>query len=181
MGGANFSREVFEEDKKFVRKLIFEGQGVVEIGVLTFWTLPETKMTNCPENFGIKICDKEFLTSVGDFPQTETDELDRLTIAEMQVEFQNEISAQMISMLKNRQIPTERILSWFPKSKYTKNYGLWFVELMKQEILFAYYEMLNLGEGFESKDIKNLSLSHPLRVVELYKHLTRIDENSALI
>lgn len=181
LGGANFSREVFEEDKKFVRKLIFEGQGTVEIGVLTFWTLPETKMTNCPADFGIKICDKEFLTSVGDFPQTETDELDRLTIAEMQTEFQNEISAQMISMLKNRQVPTEKILSWFPKSKYTKNYGLLFVELMKQEILFAYYEMLNLDEGFESKDIKNLSLAHPLRVVELYKHLTRIDENSALI
>ena len=148
---------------------------------LTFWTLPETKMTTFPADFRIKICDKIFLTSCGDFPQTETDKLDRLTIAEMQVEFQNLISAQMTSMLKNRQVPTERILSWFPKNKQTKNYGLWFLELQKHEILFAYYEMLNLGEGFESKDIKNLSSAHPLRVVELYKHLTRIDKNSALI
>ena len=181
LGGAFFSREVFEADKKFVRDLIFEGQGAVEIGIVTFWTLPETKMTTFPADFGIKICDKNFLTSCGDFPQTETDKLDRLTIAEMQVEFQNLISAQMTSMLKNRQVPTERILSWFPKNKQTKNYGLWFLELQKHEILFAYYEMLNLGEGFESKDIKNLSAVHPLRVVELYKHLTKIDKNSALI
>lgn len=138
-------------------------------------------MTTQPSKFGINICDKDFLTSVGDFPQTETDELDRLAIAEMQTEFQNEISAQMISMLKNRQIPTELILSWFPKSKYTNNYGLWFLELQKQEILFSYYEMLRLGEGFESKSIKNLSSAHPLRVLELYKHLKRIDKDSALI
>ena len=181
LGGAHFSRAVYEADKKFVRELIFEGQGTVEIGVVTFWPLPETKMTTCPENFGIKICDKDFLTSVGDFPQTETDELDRLTIAEMQTAFQNEISAQMISILKNRQVPTERILSWFPKSKYTNNYGLWFIELQKQEILFAYYEMLRLREGFESKEIKDLSAAHPLRVIELYKHLKKIDKNSALI
>ena len=138
-------------------------------------------MSTSPATFGINICDKDFLTSVGDFPQTETAELDRLTIAEMQTTFQNEISAQMISMLKSRQVPTERILSWFPKSKYTNNYGLWFIELQKQEILFSYYEMLRLCEGFESKAIKNLSAAHPLRVFELYKHLKKIDKNSALI
>ena len=181
LGGANFSRAVYEADKKFVRELIFEGQGAVEIGIVTFWPLPETKMSTSPATFGINICDKDFLTSVGDFPQTETAELDRLTIAEMQTTFQNEISAQMISMLKSRQVPTERILSWFPKSKYTNNYGLWFIELQKQEILFSYYEMLRLCEGFESKAIKNLSAAHPLRVFELYKHLKKIDKNSALI
>ncbi len=129
LGGANFSREVYETDKKFVRKLIFEGQRTVEIGVVTFWHLPETKMTTKPSNFGINICDKDFLTFVGDFPQTETDELDRLTIAGMQTAFKLEISAHMISMLKNRQVPTERILSWFPKSKYRNNYGIGFIEL----------------------------------------------------
>jgi len=181
LSGANFSREVYEADKKFVRELIFEGQGTVELGIVTFWTLPETKMTTQPEKFGIKICDAEFLTSVGDFPQTETAELDRLTILEMQAKFQNEISAQMISMLKNRQVPTERILSWFPKSKHIQNNGLWFMELMNQKILFAYYEMLKLGEGFESKDIKNLSAAHPLRIVALHEYLKKIDKNSASI
>lgn len=36
LGSANFSREVYEADKKFVRELIFEGQGTVELGVVTF-------------------------------------------------------------------------------------------------------------------------------------------------
>ena len=181
LGGANFTREVFNADKKFVRALIEESRGVVEIGIVTFWPLAETKMTRCPENFGIKICDGEFLTSAGDFPQIETPELDRLTINEMRREFTEEISAQMIDMLENWRVPTERILSWFPTSRRVKSYGMWFKELMSREILFAYYEMLKLGEGFHSAQVENLAAAHPLRVAQLSTHLKRINSNSAQI
>lgn len=181
LGGANFSREIFEADKKFVRELLVESQGVVEIGIVTFWPLAETKMTRCPEEFGIKICDTEFVTSVGDFPQIETPELSRLTINDMCREFAQEISAQMGDMLENWRVPTERILSWFPTSYRTKSYGMWFKELISHEILFSYYEMLKLGEGFHSAQIENLSAAHPLRVVQLSNHLRRIDDTTAEI
>ena len=168
LGGAYFSREVFEQDKKFVREIIRESQGVLEIGTVTFWPLSETKMTRCPEEFGIKICDAEFLTSVGDFPQIETEELSRFEIMEMQLELQNEISELMISMLENDEIPTERILNWFPKLNTKcgaiRPSGMWYLELSKIKNLYAYYEMLKLGEGLKSKDIENLSSAHPLRV-----------------
>ena len=181
LGGANFSRETFEADKKFVRKLIEESQGVVEIGVVTFWPLAETKMTRCPDDFGIKICDGEFITSVGDFPQIETLELDRLTINEMRREFTEEISAQMIDMLKNWRVPKERILSWFPISRRFKSYGMWFKELMSNDILYSYYEMLKLGEGVPSAQVENLSTAHPMRVAQLTTELRRINSTTAEI
>lgn len=181
LGGANFSKEIFEADKKFVRALIEESLGVVEIGAVTFWPLSETKMTRCPKDFGIKICDNEFLTSVGDFPQIETFELDRLTINEMRRELTEEISAQIIDMIENWRVPTERILSWFPSSRRTKSYGMWFRELMRHEILFSYYEMLHLGEGFHSAQVENLSVAHPLRVAQLSTYLRRINLNTAEI
>ena len=181
LGGANFSRETFDADKKFVRRLLEESQGVAEIGVVTFWPLAETKMTRCPDEFGIKICDDEFLTSAGDFSQIETDELDRLTINEMRREFEDEISAHIVDMLENWRVPTERILSWFPTSRRIKSYGMWFTILLRQDILFAYYEMLKLGEGFHSAQVENLSAAHPLRVVQLSRHLRRCDKNSAEI
>lgn len=181
LGGANFTREIFEADKKFVRELLEESRGVVEIGVVTFWPLAETKMTRCPKDFGIKICDAEFLTSVGDFPQIETPELDRLTINDMRREFTEEIAAQMIDMLENWRVPTERILSWFPTSRRIKSYGMWFKELMGREILFAYYEMLKLGEGFHSAQVENLAAAHPLRVAQLSTHLKRINSTTAEI
>ena len=79
---------------------------------MTFWPLAETKMTRCPEEFEIKICDAEFVTSAGDFPQIETPDIDRLTLNEMQREFTEKISAQMADMPENWRVPTERILSW---------------------------------------------------------------------
>ena len=181
LGGANFTRETFDADKKFVRRLLEESQGVAEIGVVTFWPLAETKMTRCPDEFGIKICDNEFVTSVGDFPQIETDELDRLTINEMRREFEDEIAAQIVDMLENWRVPTERILSWFPTSRRIKSYGMWFTILLRQDILFAYYEMIFLGEGFHSAQVENLSAAHPLRVVQLSRHLRRCGKNSAEI
>ena len=134
-------------------------------------------MTRCPENFGIKICDSEFVTSVGDFPQTETAELDRLNIAEMRQELHTAVFSQMAEMLENWQVPTERILSWFPKSRHN-NYGMWYNELRRQEILYAYYEILKIGEGFQSAQVENLAAAHPLRVAMLYKHLRKIDEST---
>ena len=51
------------------------------------------------------------------------------------------------------------------------------MELMRQEILFAYYEMLKLGEGFHSTQLDNLMTAHPLRIITLYKYLRRINKS----
>lgn len=181
LGGANFTRETFEADKKFVRELIREGAGVAEIGVVTYWPLPETKMTRCPEEFGLKICDAEFVTSVGDFPQTETAELDRLTISEMKNSLRLEVSAQIVEMLENWQVPTERILSWFQRPRRENFLGMWFVELMGREILYAYFEMLALGEGIQLAQVESLPAAIPMRVVPLFKFLRRLDAETAEI
>lgn len=107
------------------------------------------------------------MTSVGDFPPVETPTLARLTINDMQRELTEEISAQMGDMLGNWRVPTNRIISWFPTSRRFKSYGMWFKELMNHEILFSYYEMIKLGEGFHSAQVENLLEAHPLRVVQL--------------
>ena len=179
LGGANFTREVFEADKKFVRELIRESQGVVEIGVVTYWPLAETQMTRLPEKFGIKICDAEFVTSAGDFPQTETAALDRLAISEMENELRLEIAAQMAEMLETWQVPTERILSWFPTARSARNYSMWLTELRRQEILFAYYEMLALREGIQLAQVENLPAAIPMRVAPLFRYLRRLDASTA--
>ena len=181
LGGADFSRQIFDTDKAFVNKIIREGQGIVEIGVVTYWPLPETRMTRCPNEFGINICDSEFLTSVGDFPQIETAELDRLTIAEMERSLRQEILDLMASMLEQGQVPTERILSWFPKSDKLTTYSMWFTTLINQKILYAYYEMMKLGEGIPLSQTGNILTAHPIRVVPLFQYLKRVDSDTAEI
>ena len=46
----------------------------MEIGVVSYWPLPETTITNHPEDYGLNILDYDFITSSGDFPQIEDDE-----------------------------------------------------------------------------------------------------------
>lgn len=173
LAGAYFSKETYEADQQFIRKLLKVSQGTLEIGIVTFWPLPETPMTSNPGYYGIKIHDKDFITSVGDFPQASTDELSPYDIAIMQKLFEENISKQMIDMLENWEVPTERILSWF-KNKSTQDlYGAWFLKLASQKVLYSYYEMLYLGEGKTSKDINDILKAHPLRVVPLYHYLSK--------
>lgn len=179
LGSAFFSNETYETDKKFVRQLLEVGKGVVELGVVTLWPLPNTPMTLCPSKFGIKIFDKEFLTSAGDFPQTETAEFDRIAIAEKQANLENYILEVMLEIIQSRQIPTEKILQWFGESH--QNQGRWFMILSSLENIHTYYEMLYLDEGVESGDVENLAEAHPIRVVPLYKNLKRLDDNSVSI
>ena len=49
------------------------------------------------------------------------------------------------------------------------------------ENVYAYYEMLYLGEGMESGEVENLKEAHPIRVVPLYKNLKRLDKKSVSI
>ena len=176
LGGAKFTREIYEKDREFVHDLIKEGEGTLEIGVITYWPLAETPITNQPSKFNLNIYDDQFLTSVGDFPQAYTDDLDRLAIMQMQYELEKEIQKQMTEMLENWQVPTSRVISWYPNYKNTK-YSSWFLNLAKNEILYSYYQMIKLSEGVESSKIDNIQEVHPLRVVPLYKYLKRINEN----
>lgn len=177
LGGAHFNREVFEADKAFAMRLLEEGAGVAELGAVTYWPLPETPMTRRPSEFGIEICDEEFLTSVGDFPQTRTVELDRLEIARLQLDLVQSINDKMKDMLENWRVPTDRIVGWLRRSmknRYLR--GAWYVKLSSLPVMHAYYEMLALGEGIHSSDAEDLSKLHPMRVSALYRHMRLLDD-----
>lgn len=174
--GAHFDRAIFEAEKQFALRLIEEGEGVVEIGAVTYWPIAETPMTRRPTEFGLKIIDEEFLTSVGDFPQVETDELDRLTIVGMHNEFERALDDKMTELLENRRIPTERIIGWLRHSRGFYLQGAWSRKLSRLPILSAYYGLIANDEGRHSSEIDDLSTAHPLRVVPLYRHIRSIDE-----
>lgn len=181
LSGAHFSREIYKMDKDFALRLLKEGKGVVELGVVPYWPLPETPMTLHPENYGIKIVDDEFVTSSGDWPQVETEELDRFTVAGMMRDLEQAISDQMIRMMENWEVPSETIMGWFFGARDRRTYGGWMRCLMGQEILFPYYEMLFLGEGKDSIHTEQIAEAHPLRVAALFKYLQRVDDGTVEI
>lgn len=83
-------------------------------------------------------------------------------------------------MLKNNEIPTKRVLTWFPQEATLKSIGRWWYCLSKMPHLLAYYNILLLGEAKTLKDISlNEILSvHPMRVVSLYLYIEKISSTT---
>lgn len=166
IGGAFFAGEIFEKDMAFAKHLLTIGEGTVELGVVPYWPLAETTITNRPQDFGIKIIDGDFVTSCGDYPQIETAELDRTDILYFVKTLTENISKYMEYMLKNGLVPEKRILGWFKR----KRNGLWW-RVLKESTpqIFAYYEIISLGEGCRGKDLseEEFGNAHPLRTVFL--------------
>lgn len=171
LGGAFFTREVFEADVEFAKELLLLGAGVVEIGVVSFWPLAETSMTKKPQEYGIHIVDDEFMTSIGDFPQTETAELSIWEINNMVRDMKKILYDYMKDMLSNGLVSEERILSWFKDHGGPDADGLWWYVLKENHLLFSYYELLASKEAVQSRGIRREVLMeyHPMRVFQMWQ------------
>lgn len=181
LGGPFFSEEIYKANLNFAKELLSIGKGIVEIAAVPYWPLPETTITNNPEKYCIKITDKDFLTSNGDFPQTETDKLTCWEINNMVKEMGIEIEHYMEQMLRNNEVPTERILSWF--SIENNRIGRWGRCLKQLPDLMAYYEMLLSKEVNVSTDFSKEKLleAHPIRVIPIGLFIEVIDDNTIKI
>lgn len=185
LGGALFTQEVYESNLEYAKKLVELGEGSVEIAVVCYWPLPETSITNNPEQYGIKIIDREFITAVGDFPQTETDDLNKWDILKLAQDMDRELERFMSKMLLEHRVPESKILSWFPQDNIIKTVGRWWYCLSNLPNVFNYWQMIHVGEAFSTI---NLNLDdreyfdlHPMRTIMLHKYMKISDDGSVYI
>ena len=171
LAAAFFDRDAYDRDKKFAMDLLTLGRGNLELGVVTFWPLAETKITNNPADFGIEITDREFLTAVGDFPQTRTRDLDTFDIAEMERDLEKNLLEHMRKMIEQDEIPFETIMHWF-KFKRT----IWLAQLEQMPRLYTYYHLLFLREGYRSNEV-DIESAKPMRVSALFRHMKKLSED----
>lgn len=172
LGGAFYTEEVYKKNVEFAKELISLGEGTVEIGTVCYWPLPETSITNHPCEYGIKILDAQFITSVGDFPQTETSQLDRWDILKMAKDMQNEINDYMTMMLQQNKIPKDRIFKWMNLIRNGDLYGYWCQCLNSNFNLYAYYDLLFSKEAVTSEEVADIWEAHPMRVISLVSNIT---------
>ena len=172
VGGAFYTEEVYKKDLAFAKELISLGKGTVEIGTVCYWPLPETSVTNCPEKYGITILDDQFITSLGDFPQTRTENLGRWDILSMAQQMQKDIEDHMMSMLQKGEVPRDRILKWIQFIKKGELYGSWCQYLQRIPKLYTYYDMLFSKEACSSDELKgDIWQSHPMRILSLIANI----------
>ena len=115
------------------------------------------------------------MTSVGDFPQVEAGGMSVLEIMQLVRSFSAELDALMRSMLKNNKVPKDRILSWL--DTYSFKSGKWWNIFISMPEIYAFYQMLSLGEAVTSDYFDDASIinAHPMRVVSLNEYM-EVDE-----
>lgn len=182
LGSAFFSKETYAKDLAFGKELLTLGQGSLELGIVSYWPLPETSITESPEKYSLKIIDPYFFTSIDDFPQTETQGLTCWDILLMMQQMEKEFSEQRKRMLRNGEVPLEKIISWYPKDNVFKSYGMWWQTLIEIPSLYAYAHLISLGEAANFSQIEGKwENAKPMRVLPLSKYLISQTNGSAVI
>ena len=177
LAGAFYDEQAYEQNLQFAKELLSMGQGRVELGVVTFWPLPNTAMTMYPEYYGLHIVDREFITSLGDFPQVETDEISKWEVSEQMKSMENSLKEHMRYMFEKWMIPTEYILRWFRLNEEKIRDGLWYRFLTEDKVLYSYYSFMYSGEVVSSSELRgDIKDAHPMRVVEIYDNISTIDD-----
>lgn len=173
LAGAFYNEQAYQQNLKFAKELLSMGKGRVELGVVTFWPLPNTSMTMHPEYYGLRIIDRDFLTSLGDFPQVETDKMSRWNISKQMKSMERSLKEHMKYMLDNWMVPTEYILRWFRLNEEKIRAGLWYRFLIENKVLYSYYSLINSGEVVSSSELRgNIKDAHPMRVIEIYDNIS---------
>lgn len=181
LAGAYYDQDVYEKNLAFAKELISLGKGCVEIGVVSYWPLPQTSMTLQPARYGLKILDPDFLTACGDFPQIETKDLSRWDIHVMVQSMQKELRQHMIGMLKRNEVPRKIIDSWFENAAHRGAVGQWWFCLQSQPEIYNYYSMLRSGEAVTINEIKeNPENAHPMRVMAM-DMMARVEDAETLM
>lgn len=183
LGAAFFSQETFEYDMAFAKELLLIGKGIMELGAVSYWPLPETSITVNPAFYETCIADYEFITSVGDYAQVYTNQFSTWDISKLVLRFDNEMLEFKKKMFNEHIVPKERIKEWFDGSRFGRSYGRWWHALKDMPHIFSFYEMLASGEGVTSNELtlEEFYASHPMRMCDISHSLNIENQDVTLL
>lgn len=175
VGGAFENKDTIEETVEFIKKIMTEAPGMVDIGLTLFMPFPCTTMTDNPAKFGMKIIDTGAVISTGDYPVAETEELNLSDIARGRKEVFNCLLKTMRDLLKKDMIPHKYIREHY---RLSIDYGIgsfWYNAVYaKDTFLNRYYKLLVKTSAKTTEDIgeEELYKWKPLRVFMLSNALS---------
>lgn len=102
VGGPFETDETIEQTKNYAKKLVAAGNGYLSIGFPFLTPLPGTEIFNVPEKYGLKILDRNLLSSVMfDNAVTETENLSRSEIIWHRFGIMAEVLGEMFDIMKS--------------------------------------------------------------------------------
>jgi anaerobic magnesium-protoporphyrin IX monomethyl ester cyclase len=173
-GGPFDSPEVQEANKAFATRLIEAAPGVISLGPSAIMLYPDTALTRCPSQFGLRVREHGGITTFADYPVTETEALTREDIARNQQDFVRHVIHTMKRVFRAGRIPHETILQCYRNRQDLQLNSVWEVAVYREErFLEGYYAMLARGAVSRSCDVPPAEIDgwRPQRVFEMWHDL----------
>jgi len=169
-GGPFENAETQNANRVFAEKLIRMAPGMLVLGPSPLMPYPGTRLTDCPDKYGIAIEDTEGLTTLADYPVTHSTELSREEIAK----YQQELIWHVISVMKELQvkgkIPHERIVNCFRLIPLGIDF-VWHTAVYREApFIEGYYTLMARDAVKRSQDIPSSELENwrPQRIMEMW-------------
>jgi len=172
VGGPFENREHIEKNKAFAAKLMRLGPGMMEIAPSILMPYPMTDIGLHPQKYGLKICDKQGLGSISDYPLMESETMDRREIMAAYQEYIQSFVDEIKAMLNSGELGHEDILRCHRISLNSKGPKYWMnIIAHHKPSLTAYYTMLARGAATRVTDVPPEELPgwRPQRLIEMWR------------
>ncbi|MDD3169863.1 MAG: radical SAM protein [Eubacteriales bacterium] len=148
IGGALETEKTLEETTQAALRLLDAAPGLLDLSTTFLMPLPGTRIYNHPEEFHIVLEDRDYITSIDDFPVNHTDALSLTEICTARARFLTKVSTRMKEQFEKGLIPKQRIKKDFQLAiRYGITGGYFKFIYAKNRILFQYYSKLIEQEG----------------------------------
>lgn len=148
IGGAFETEETLETTTEAVMELLDMAPGMLDISTTFIMPLPGTQIYNQPEHFDIVLEDREYITSIEDFPVNHTKGLSLAEICMGRSRFITKVSNKMKEQFKKGLISQARIQDDFKLAlRYGIAGGYFKFIYAKNQQLFHYYSKLIAYKG----------------------------------
>lgn len=153
----------------FIRQLLREGAGVVDISTGFLRSYPCTAISRDPAAFGLRILSEDRRTAGDDFPGVIPIGSTEAEIVALRQKANRAIREEIGLCIRERRLPLARAMTQF---RLQEKYGIssrWMMEIQSREIVYEYYRMVYLEEGQPYEKTLPPAFTYPQRTFQFYR------------
>lgn len=177
LGGALETRERIQKNLRFCQHLYELAPGMINMDVVYFWPLPGTKITTNPNEYGMKILDKNSDYSLMDFPVVEYENISRTDFCNIRTDFINTLENTAKKLVPK--IPIKNVFRMIRNKNKSSNFAIWLRVILEVEEYAKFFTLLQVGATVLLADVSlgYLKTTHPMRT----GHPSKFSEQGELI
>ena len=153
----------------FIRLLLQEGPGVVDISTGFLRSYPFTAVSENPSAFGLTILSDDRRTAGDDYPSVIPEGWTPEEVMALRQACNRAIREETDQLIRHRKLPLTHVMAQFRLNEEYRISSRWMKELSIRETVYEYYRMIYLGEGIPYHRSLPPRDTYPQRTFQFYR------------